>query len=154
MSKKNQKKLKVVFWLLLGIFIVLVSYFAIPFPDHIIRTTFLIVGVLGLIFLLLGITLIFLTIKQKIKGKLKIFLILVGVSAISPLVFSILHNLFYALAIIGKNIPIIKYIMEILHVASFIIALVVSPIGFLVGAIGVIVLFIRKKGRHSPRKTG
>ena len=146
---KNPKILKLVFWLLLGIFILLVSYFVFSsqFSD-IDRLLFPLVAVLGLIFLLLGITLIFLTIKQKIKGKLKIFLILTGVSAVSPLVFSILHNFFYALGIIGENIIVIKYIMEILHVASFIIALLVSPIGFLVGAIGVIVLFIRKGGRH------
>ena len=127
----------------------LVSYFAFSFQfSDIGRAIFPIIAVLGFIFLLLGITLIFLTIKQKIKGKLKIFLILMGVSAISPLVFSILHNFFYALGIIGENIFIIKNIMEILHVASFIIALLISPIGFLVGAIGVIVLFIRKGGRH------
>ncbi len=146
---KNPKVLKSVFWLLVGIFILLVSYFAFSFQfSGIERLLFPLVAVLGLIFLLLGIALIFLTIKQKIKGKLKIFLMLMGASAISPLVFSILHNFFYALGIIGENIFIIKYTMEILHVASFLIALIVSPIGFLVGAIGSIVLFMRKGGRR------
>ncbi len=127
----------------------LVSYFAFSFQfSGIERLLFPLVAVLGLIFLLLGIALIFLTIKQKIKGKLKIFLMLMGASAISPLVFSILHNFFYALGIIGENIFIIKYTMEILHVASFLIALIVSPIGFLVGATGSIVLFMRKGGRR------
>lgn len=145
---KPKKILKIVFWSLIGIFIALVSYFAFLsfFSEYIERLLFIIAAVLGFIFLLLGITLIFLTIKQKIKGKLKIFLILMGISAISPLVFSILHNVFYALGIIGENITVIKYLMEFLHVASFIIAMVISPIGFLVGAVGSMVLFV-KKGR-------
>ncbi len=138
-------KLPTIFWLLVVIFIVIVSYFIIPSSESIKRALFPIIAILGFIFLLLGITLIFLTIKRKIKGKLKIFLLLTGIAAICPLVFSILHNLFYALGIIGKNIIIIKYVMEFLHIASFIIALVVSPVGFLVGAIGSIVLFIKNK---------
>ena len=146
--KKNLKKIKLVFWSLIVIFILLVSYFIISSELDTFKFLFPILAVLGLIFLLLGITLIFLTIKQKIKGKLKIFLILTGASAISPLVFSILHNLFYALAIITEDIFIIKNIMEFLHVFSFLISIIGSPIGFLVGAIGTIVLFTRKGGRH------
>jgi len=146
--KKNLKKIKLVFWSLIVIFILLVSYFIISSELDTFRLIFPILAILGFIFLLLGITLIFLTIKQKIKGKLKIFLILTGVSAISPFVFSILHNFFYALAIIGENITIIKSIMEFLHVSSFLISIIASPIGFIVGAIGVIVLFTRKGGRH------
>ncbi len=145
---KNLKKIKFVFWLLIAIFILLVSYFAISSELDTFRFLFPILAILGFIFLLLGIILIFLTIKQKIKGKLKIFLILTGISAISPFVFSILHNLFYALAIITENIVIIRNIMEFLHVSSFLISLIISPIGFLVGAIGAIVLFTRKGGRH------
>jgi len=146
--KKNLKKIKLVFWSLIVSFILLVSYFIISSELDTFRLIFPILAILGFIFLLLGITLIFLTIKQKIKGKLKIFLILTGVSAISPFVFSILHNFFYALAIIGENITIIKSIMEFLHVSSFLISIIASPIGFIVGAIGVIVLFTRKGGRH------
>ncbi len=145
---KNLKKIKLVFWSLIVIFILLVSYFIISSELDTFRLIFPILAILGFIFLLLGITLIFLTIKQKIKGKLKTFLILTGVSAISPFVFSILHNFFYALAIIGENITIIKSIMEFLHVSSFLISIIASPIGFIVGAIGVIVLFTRKGGRH------
>lgn len=144
MIKKNLGILKLVFWLLVGIFIVLVGYFAVPFSEDTNRAFFLIVAVLGFIFLLLGIALIFLTIKQKIKGKLKTFLILTGVSAICPLVFSILHNFFYALGMISSHIPVLKYLMEFLHVAAFLIAIPISPIGFLIGAIGSIVLFTKK----------
>ncbi len=35
--------------------------------------------------------------------------------------------------------------MEILHAVSFIIATLVCPLGFVIGAIGTIVMFIKKK---------
>lgn len=141
-KKKQNKTLKAVLSALVVIFILLVSYFFVA-QDK--QTLFPFVAVLGLIFLLLGIALIVLTIKQKIKGKLKIFLMLTGISAICPFVFSILHNLFYALAVITSNIIWLKYLFEFLHAASFIIALLISPIVFLVGVIGSILLFIKKK---------
>ena len=86
----------------------------------------------------MGIALIILSRKE--KGKIKTFLLLTGISAVSPLIFSVLHNLFYALAILFENIIVIKYIMEILHVTSFLIAMLVSPIGFLIGVIGSLIL--------------
>jgi len=145
---KSEKILKSILYMMLGIFILLMSYF-ILFPlfiDDVGRSFFLFIAILGLIFLLFGVTLIYLTIKQGIKGKLRIFLLLTGVSAISPLVFSVLHNVFYALGIISKNILIIKYTMEVLHVVSFLIAIPISPIVFLVGIIGSLILLKKLKG--------
>ncbi len=94
---------------------------------------------------LLGIALIFFTLKEKVKGKLKLFLLLTGSSIVGFFVFVILHNLFYALGIITGHITVLKYLMEIIHVVFFIIAVLICPIGFLVGAIGSIVLLIKKK---------
>ena len=136
---------------MIGIFIVLVSYFTtLPVISPVRRALFPFVVILGLIFLILGIALIYLTKKQKIKGKQKIFLILTGVSALCPFIFSILHNFFYALAIITSHITLLNYLMEILHIASFFIALLISPIGFLVGVVGTITLKIKKKERLKP----
>jgi len=129
----------------LVIFIVLVSCFILMNIVDLGRDFFLFIAILGLIFLLLGITLIVLTLKQKIKGKLKIFLILTGVSAICPLIFSILHNLFYALAVITSHITVLRYLMELLHVVSFFISLIIGPVGFLVGVIGSLVLLAKKR---------
>jgi hypothetical protein len=55
-----------------------------------------------------------------------------------------LHNVFYALGILAENIIVIKYIMEFLHAASFIIALLISPITFLIGAIASLILLFKK----------
>jgi len=57
----------------------------------------------------------------------------------------LLHNFFYGLGIIAANITVLKYLMEGLHVAFFIIAIFVCPIGFIIGAVGSIIIFIRKK---------
>ena len=63
---------------------------------------------------------------------------LTGTSAIAPFVFSILHNLFYGLVITFENL---KYLFEALHVASFVISLLIAPIALIVGAIGSIIYF-------------
>jgi len=110
----------------------------VPFEDELLRKLFPIAGILGLIFLILGITLIIFGRKE--KGKLKLFLILTGISAISPLIFSVLHNLFYALAIAFDNL---SFLFEPLHVISFIISLVIAPILFIVGLIGIFILLKR-----------
>ena len=131
----RHKKIKTILYSLTGIFILIIIYFAVPFEHLIKQNIFPIVAILGLLFLLLGIALIILSRKE--KGKLKLFLRLTGISAISPLVFSILHNLFYALAIAFENF---SFLFEPLHVVSFIISLLVAPILFLVGLIGCFIL--------------
>jgi hypothetical protein len=92
----------------------------------------------------LGALLVYLTFKSRVKGKLKVFLLILGFSSAGFLVFSVLHNFFYALAIVSENIIVLKYIFEFLHVASFLISIVGCPIGFIIGAIGGIALFLRK----------
>jgi len=139
---KPKKPIITILHILIAIFILLLAFFIIPNPK---RTLFLFVAVLGLIFLILGITLIVLAVKSKLEKKLKIFLILTGASAICPLVFSVLHNLFYALAVITENIQTLNYLLEFLHAAFFIIALLVSPIVFLIGTIGSIILIRKRK---------
>lgn len=74
----------------------------------------------------LGITLIVLTIKQKIAGNLKVFLLLTGASAAGYLVFVALHNLVSAL--LDTEEPVF-----------FILAAILCPLGFLVGAVGTII---------------
>jgi len=94
-----------------------------------------VLAALGIIFMLLGASLAI--ISRKEKGALRIFLMVTGISAICPFIFSILHNVFYALAIMFENL---KLLFEILHVSSFLISLIVAPIAFIVGAIGGLVL--------------
>ena len=101
------------------------------------RTFFLVAAILGLLFSILGIYLIYLTKKSKIKKKL--FLYMTGISAASILPASILHNVFYAFGILAENILVLKYLFEFLHAAFFIFAIPVCPILFLVGVVGSLV---------------
>jgi len=126
------KKIKPILYSLTVIFILIILYFIISFEK---RIFFLILAILGLLFLALGVALVILGRRE--KGKLRIFLILTGISAISPFVFSILHNFFYALAIIFTTL---SPLFEALHVISFIISLIVAPILFIIFLIGSIIL--------------
>jgi len=79
-------------------------------------------------FFLLGAILILLTIKKKVKGKLKKFLLLTGVSSSGFFISVLLHN----------------FLLGALNAIFFIVAIFICPIGFLVGIVGSL-LFINKK---------
>lgn len=127
-------KLKKVFYSLIIIFVLIVGFFLMQS-----RTFFMVAAILGLLFSILGIYLIYLT--KKSKQKKKLFLYMTGISAASILPASILHNVFYAFGIMSENILVLKVFFEFLHVAFFLFAIPVCPILFLVG---VIAIFIRK----------
>ncbi len=121
-----------VFWALVGVFVIVVSMIIIPrplmpawsFP----ATFFSAIAV----FVLLGVALLFLTVKTKVGGILKKFLLLTGASAVGLPVFILLHNL-------------VSGLFNIEEPVFFIMATMVCPIGFLVGAVGTIVLTIKSK---------
>ena len=144
MQRKRILILKGLFYTMIAIFLLIASYFLIPSPDNMNRVFFSVVACLAVIFFIYGCALIYLTFKLKIKGKQKTFLLLTGISAIGFPVFVILHNFFYALAVLAGNLVVLKAIMEFLHAAFFLIGLIGCPIGFLIGAIGTLVKFNRK----------
>jgi len=76
---------------------------------------------------------------------MKKFLILTGASFGGFIVSVILHNVFYGLEIISSEFTVLSYLMGILEVFFFLVAVFVCPIGFLVGVIGSIVMLIKKK---------
>lgn len=117
----------------------------IPAPASIMRIVFPFIAAFSITFFLLGIALVFLTLKQKVKGKLKKFLILTGASASAFFVGVVLHNVFYALAVITSHLAALHRLMEIFHVVFFLIAIPVCPIAFLIGAVGSARLFIKKR---------
>ena len=130
-----------IFWALVGVFVVIVCLFQIsPFIPAFRGSIFLwFLNVSGSIFLLLGVALIVLTVREKVSGTLKKFFLLAGASAAGFFVSIILHNAVYALFIyfFGEGFwngdePFF-----------FIMAVFVCPLGFLVGAIGSIVLRVR-----------
>lgn len=146
--KRKRFLLTTVFWTLVATFIMAVSYLFIPMTMPIRRPLWPLFVTLAIISFLLGVILIFLTLKEKVKGWSKRFLLLTGISVIVMPVSIILHNFIYSLFIYffgqgfwdrvgpGGDEPFF-----------FIIAIFVCPIAFLVGAIGSIVLFVKQKNR-------
>jgi len=78
---------------------------------------------------------------------LKKFLILTGASFVGFFVSVVLHNFLYAAAEITKEIAVLPYIFVALHILFFSLAVLFCPAGFLIGAVGSIVLFIKEKRR-------
>jgi len=136
--------IKKVFYSLVIIFFIIVSFLFLPIPDSIKRTVFPFLAALSIIFFLLGVVLVVLTLKRRVKGKLKKFLILTGFSAAGFFIGVILHNFLYALAVITLQITLLHYLFEVLHVIFFIFATIVCPLTFLVGVIGSTVLFTKQ----------
>jgi len=99
-----------------------------------------------IVFFLLGMTLIFLTVRQRVKGMLKKFLLLTGASAAGFFISIFLHNVIYGLLIYLFGATKIGLSDEPFF---FIIAIVVCPIGFIIGATGSAVLFINLHYSHS-----
>jgi len=140
------KKLTITFWALVGTFLVIISEFFIPSVRELFRGSIFFL-LPFIVFSLLGIILIVLILREKIEGVLKKFLILTGVSAGGFFVSIFLHNAFYALGVITNQIIILNYLVEVINVGFFIIAIFVCPLGFLIGVIGSIVLLNKKKNK-------
>jgi hypothetical protein len=136
-NNKRKKTFKALLYSLSTIFVFLIVFLFAPFSDEIKRPLFLLMAILGILFLILGAILIFFARKEKSRigtkrNRLKLSLMITGLSAISPFVFTILHNFFYALGMVFEKL---QFIFEILHATSFIIAIVVAPIIFVIGTI-------------------
>ena len=139
-----KKSLITTFWVLIGSFLFILGQFFIPVIGELLEGSLLFLLPFA-IFSLLGGLLIYLTIKEKIEGVLQKFLILVGASAAGFFVCVLLHNFLYALNVITSDIIILRYLTEVLHVTFFLIAVFVCPLGFLIGAIGSIIILVKKK---------
>ncbi len=139
-----KKSTIITFWTLAGVFLVIVGQLFIPAVQDLLQGPKLFLTPMAL-FCLLGIVLLVLTLKEKVAGKLKKFLLLTGASATGFFVFVVLHNAFYALSTVTGDIFILNYLVQGLGVAFFLIAVLVCPIGFLVGLVGNIVLWIKRR---------
>ena len=69
-----------IFWALSGIFVVIASVFLIPAVRELLMG-FVFITTSGVVFFLLGVALIFLTVKGRVGGMLKKFIILTGASS-------------------------------------------------------------------------
>ena len=129
--------LTAIFYTLLANFAIIVSLFFIPLFR---KGFFIWIGA----FFVLGLALVVMAVKQKVERKLKFFLILTGASAAAFVASILLHNLIYGLFIflLGPDFWINIGLKD--EPLFFFIAILVCPIAFLVGAVGSIILLIRK----------
>jgi len=139
-----KKSLIITFYTLILFFLLILGEIFVPIIRELFKGSLFFL-VPFIIFSLLGVLLVFLTLKQDIQGKLRKYLSLTGISAISFFIFVFLHNVFYGLGEITSNIILLKNLMEILHIVFFIIAIFICPLMFLIGSIGSIVIFIRTR---------
>jgi len=137
-----RKSLSITFWTLIAVFILILSQFFVPIISEFFKGSLLFL-LPFVVFSLLGALLVFLILKQDIQGKLRKYLLLTGISAISFFIFIFLHNIFYALAEISSNVTILKYLMKFLEGMFFIMATLICPLMFLIGAMGSIIIFIK-----------
>lgn len=140
--------IKVIFWVLVGTFVVIAAVMASAasistFREYVSMGPFLIIA--GGAFLLSGIALIILAVKGKVAGIFKKFLLLTGASAVGIFVSSILHNVIYGLFIQLFGAGFWDRIGMGDEPFFFIMAIFVCPIGFLVGMVSCIVLFTKKR---------
>ena len=133
-----------VFYTLISAFLIIICMFFVPVVRELFQGPLLFLLPLVL-FSSLGGALLFLTIKSKIKGKQRKYLILTGISAAGFFVSILLHNFLYALAVISSHVVILKYLFEFLHATFFIVAVIICPVGFIIGTIGTVIILIKKK---------
>ena len=147
MVMKKEKVIITIFQILIIIFLAILSFFVISIFKEMEQILFFYMLILSGIFFLIGLLLLILTIKFKIKKPLRKFLLAIGISSTGFLIGVILHNFYYALHIATSQTLMLGYSMEILHVAFFLFAPIVCPILFLVGAIGTIIVLFKKRKR-------
>jgi hypothetical protein len=137
----NNKLIRIIFWATIAVFIIIIcAMFArIPLAESLPLGYIFLPGIA--VFLLLSVALIVLTIKMKVRGIFKKFLMLTGASAAGLPVFAVLHN-------------VISGLFNIEEPVFFILATLVCPLGFLVGAIGTIVLRVKSKKSQAEVSKG
>ena len=139
----RKEYLMTVFWSMVAIFLVLLSF---PFVlDTFRRKVFILYAILALVFLMLGIVLIVLAARSRLPRGLKIYMIIMGASAPGVFAGSIMHNMFYAFAVMTEGNMILHVAFEIMHVGAFLGSLIVCPLLFLVGTVGALVMMHRKR---------
>jgi hypothetical protein len=76
--------------------------------------------------------------------KAKPFVMLLVASLVGFPVAALLHNLLYAVGVAGSGVPGVPQVAEALHVAFFLAAIFLCPVGVLVGGVGSVVAKVRR----------
>ena len=144
--RTSRRALVSLFWVLVAAYGILLAAILLPPVRTFLRPVFL--PLMGLC-ALLGLALLILSIRARPLTLLLKHTLLCGASSTGLVLFSVLHNAFYALAELTADSPLLSQSMDVLEVATFILGVLVCPVAFVVGAVGVVVLLIRarKQGR-------
>jgi len=137
---------RVIFWALIGTSIVTASWFFAATTHEFARGSHFIIFLAssGTVLFSLGIALILLTVKEKARGMLRKFLILTGASAVGIPLSIVLHNAVYGILIYWFGADFWDRTGAGDEPFFFIMGIIICPLGFLVGAVGSIVLAIRQ----------
>jgi hypothetical protein len=127
------KVFRSVFWAMIAFFVLTIGVTVANGYVHGTSIGYLILS-FWTIFSGLGILLVILTLRQKVPGALKVFLLLAGSSAGGFAVFVILHNVISGLFNVEEGV-------------FFVLATIVCPLGFLAGIIGSVIIDLRNKTR-------
>jgi hypothetical protein len=128
----KDKSIRVIFWMMVTVFVAIICMIFLSARFSIGHYFIFVSFPAWIIFMCLGVMLIILTLRKRVGGKHKVFLLLTGASAAGFLIFVVLHNL-------------ISAIWNIEEAVFFIIAVTLCPAGFLAGAIGTVTLYIKNK---------
>lgn len=151
---RGQKKLnptiasKTIFWITVGFFVILIlamTPWGLPFLLKQYPYTGQVLLSIGGVFGFLGLALLILVARERLEKKFKIFLILTGASAVGIPVSIVLHNLVYLLFMkfLGENFWQRTAVGD--EPVFFTLATIILPIVFIVGVIGSIVLFSKRR---------
>jgi len=140
MVKKKQDLTKIVFYKMIIVFVIMLFFFFYPDAE-----LFRLAAIAGLLIFVLGMVLLILTLKKKKKTKQRKFLLMASIGSVGVFAGSILHNVFYAFAILSQELLLLRWFFEFLDVAFFLFALIICPILFLVGSVGTIIHYRKKK---------
>ena len=123
----NRTKREITFILLAISIISLIAAFIIGIADN----------PPGILLLYLGIIVLILAFVHHWREKKK-FKILLIISILGIPIFAVLHNLFHGLGKMLADSTILQNLLGILNGTSFILALIICPVGLLIGILGLV----------------
>lgn len=141
--KVTEKLIWSTFGTLVGVFLVIASVVFIPAVRELLMS-FWFITISGVVFFLLGVALIFLTVKGRVRRMAKKFLILTGASSAGLFVSVFSHNIIYGLFIDWFGADFWHRIAPGDELFFFVVAISICLTGFLVGAVGIMILVIKQ----------
>ena len=129
---KRMPSTKIFFAVLVFITLVVIAFML--FPDLMSGLGSRILVLWGL-FAVSGLALVISVYKAGITGKAKFFLLLPGFAALAFVLGVVLHNAFYALAILAEDLAALRWVLNILGGGFFLIAVMICPIAIIIGIV-------------------